>query len=322
LRWLILSPLLIACLGAGGYYIYVRFVTTNFNYVVRGEVYRSAQPSPGQLEAWIPKYGLKTIINMRGESFSDFPGEMAVARQLGVTVINISLPSSQMAKSPQLMRLAEAIETAERPILLHCREGADRSGLASVMARMAIGGKTYARSREQLDIRFLHIDATASHVTAVLQEYEDYCRAQGTGTGGWKEFRQWLFNVYRPSYCYVVFDVTPELTVRPGEEMHFKVRFENRSRLAIPAGDPQKKFVLLVSAGGSQEEKADLPLPDPVPLPRKDIPPGGEVTMEVRLPAPAQAGQYELQFDLREEGEEAFRHQGSAPGVCRLTVTK
>ena len=75
-----------------------------------------------------------------------------------------------------LMRLAKEIETAAKPMLIHCQQGADRSGLASVMARMAVGGKPYDRAKEQMGLKFLHIDPSSEHVGAVLTEYEDYCR--------------------------------------------------------------------------------------------------------------------------------------------------
>ena len=106
-----------------------------------------------------------------------------------------------------LMRLAKEIETAAKPMLIHCQQGADRSGLASVMARMAVGGKPYDRAKEQMGLKFLHIDPSSEHVGAVLTEYEDYCRDRKVDTGGWAEFRDWIFHVYRPSYHYVEFDV-------------------------------------------------------------------------------------------------------------------
>jgi protein tyrosine/serine phosphatase len=196
---IILAAVLVACLGTGGYYVYVRYVTANFHCVEPGEVYRSAQPSPGQLAKWIQRYGLKTILNLRGESSRDLVSEKAVADQYGVALINVGLPNHKPPEASQLMHLAEAIEAAQRPFLLHCLAGADRSGLASVMARMAIGGMPYDRSREQMDIKYLHVDTPADHVADVLDEYEEYCRAQGTGTGGWPEFRYWVFHVYKAS---------------------------------------------------------------------------------------------------------------------------
>ncbi len=319
LRWLMV-PLLVLLLGSCGYYVYVRYILMNFHFVVRDEVYRSAQPSPGQLAEWISQYGLKTILNLRGESYARFTEEEDVAREHGAAFITIGLSSDELPTSVQLMRLAEVLETAEKPLLLHCQEGADRSGLASVMARMAVGGKPYDRAEEQMGLKFLHIDPAPDHVAAVMTEYEDYCRDQNVGTGGWAEFRQWIFHVYRPSFCYVAFDVPPELTASPGEEVCIAVRFVNRSGLAIPAGDPKRKFTLAVSLEEPQGAEAEQWLPAPVPLALKDIPPGAESTMDVRFAAPTRTGEFSLLFDLQDEDGLPFRHQGSAPGLCRLKV--
>ncbi len=320
LPWLIVL-LLVLLLGAGGYYVYVRYILMNFHPVVQGKVYRSAQPSPDQLAAWIPRYGLKTILDLRGESHTQLAEEEAVARQHGAAFIILGLSSTEVPTSVQLMRLAEVLETAEKPLLLHCQEGADRSGLASVMARMAVGGKPYDRAKEQMGLKFLHIDPAPDHVAAVMTEYEVYCRNQKVGTGGWPEFRQWIFHTYRPSFYYVVFDVPPELTARPGEDMHLAVRFVNRSSLAIPAGDPKRRLALVVSLDEPREEEAGKWLPTPVPLAPKDIPPGGESTMDVHLTVPARTGEFVLLFDLQDEEGLPFHHQGSVPGILRLKVS-
>lgn len=187
-------------LSAGGYYVYVRHITTNFHMVVRGKVYRSAQPTMGELEAWINKYGIKTVVNLgAGITKGADTEESAVAQRTGARVVYIHLPNLKLPEPALLMQLADVLDTAEQPILLHCREGADRTGLASVMAAMAVGGKSYDRAREQMDIRFLHMDNDPTHVGGVLQQYEDYCHSQSSGRGGWKEFRYWLYNAYRDS---------------------------------------------------------------------------------------------------------------------------
>jgi hypothetical protein len=194
------------------------------------------------------------------------------------------------------------------------------------MARMAIGGKSYDRSREMMGLKFLHVDFLSGHVASVLTEYESYCHEQGTGTGGWKEFRDWIFHIYRQSYRYVSFDVPTQLSVRAEEEVDIKVRFVNRSGLTIPAGDPQRKIDLGLFWTGLDGEDLDLPTPDPVPLAHADIPPGGEQTLNVRFRAPGQAGQFVLHFDLQEPGPDEtgtipFHHYGSPPGACRVTIT-
>jgi protein tyrosine/serine phosphatase len=197
LRWILLAvttPLLLAA----GFFLYRGVLTTNFGVVVPGQVYRSAQPSPAQVKAWAAAYGLKTIVNLRHDAEkAGLAEETAAAEAVGVKVINIRLSSQELPKQADLVRLADMLDDpARRPLLLHCRWGADRAGIASVMAAMAVGGRPYAEARAELTINHLHVDWNSEHVGGVLDQYEKWCRDNGSDTGGWKEFRGWLAEDY------------------------------------------------------------------------------------------------------------------------------
>ncbi|HUU32276.1 MAG TPA: tyrosine-protein phosphatase [Phycisphaerae bacterium] len=308
-------------LGAGGYIVYILYITNGFDFVVRGKVYRSAQPDKETMTRWVVKYGIKTIVNLRAGITDDPNDPVALAAEkAGAMTIFICLPNTKLPKSPNLMYLADVIETAPEPILLHCREGADRTGLASAMAAMALGGKSYDRAREQMGIRHLHLYTDSTRIGGVLLQYEDYCRARGSGTGGWKEFRHWIFNVYLPTYRYVRMDVLPQWTAQPGETTRMQVRITNHSSRVIPAGDPAKRFALLVTANRSFHGDAAEMFCPPVPLPRADIPPGDSVTVDLVLKAPAAAGRSLLLFDIVEDGTTTFSEEGSPLATCNLVV--
>lgn len=70
-------------------------LTANFHTVVAGELYRSAQPSPNDLARYKANLGVATILNLRGANPGKpwYDEEIAAARKLGVTVIDISLLS-------------------------------------------------------------------------------------------------------------------------------------------------------------------------------------------------------------------------------------
>ncbi|MCK4602226.1 MAG: tyrosine-protein phosphatase, partial [Phycisphaerae bacterium] len=158
---------------AGGWYTYQRFFCGNFHVIVDGEAYRSAQPTPQQLRQWARQYGLKTIINLRGVSSGEFYArERQAAAAAGVEVIDIKFSAVRLPTVPWLRRFIEAIETAERPILLHCRDGADRTGVAGVITAMAIGGQHYEAARSQLSARYLHFDDSPEHIAGLLLRYE------------------------------------------------------------------------------------------------------------------------------------------------------
>jgi uncharacterized protein (TIGR01244 family) len=178
------------------------YVVDNFHTVLDGRVYRSGQPDEDEIRRWAPRYGLRTLINLRGgdegEGEAQVTEEMATAKELNLTYISIHLPNTALACSEDLQKLAVALESAGQPLLVHCKAGADRTSLASVMAAMALGGESFQQALRQSSWRFLHFDGDPQHITGCLDQYQEYCRdKRGGDTGGWPQFRQWLFEEYR-----------------------------------------------------------------------------------------------------------------------------
>jgi len=308
-------------LAAGGYYLYVRVWTTNFHTVVEGQVYRSAQPSPKQLLAWSRQYRLKTVINLRGTSSRPFyQSERQAAREAGLRMIDIRLSAASPPSALWIRRLIEALETAERPLLLHCRDGADRTGVASVIAKMAIGGQSYATAKKQLSAVYLHLDSRGNRIVELLEKYEKHCRDKGLDTDGWKQFRSWAMSEYHPGYYRVEIKAPRRIEARCGQKITADVRIRNRSDRTIPAADPAKQFTLAVFLGSSEDDAPDRELGPRTALPRSDIAPGQAVQVEQTIVVPEAPGTYEIHFDLIEEGRTWFARQGSPAATCELIV--
>jgi protein tyrosine/serine phosphatase len=65
------------------------------------------------------------------------------------------------------------LRTAEAPMLLHCKSGADRAGLASAVAVLVHGG-TAEQALRQLSLRFGHFSASRTGVLdAFIRTYRD-----------------------------------------------------------------------------------------------------------------------------------------------------
>src|SRR5688572_20485158 len=65
----------------------------NFHEVRAHECYRSAQPSLGDLEHFAETYGIRTIINLRGDNDGEdwYHAEKEKSRQLGLTHLDCGL---------------------------------------------------------------------------------------------------------------------------------------------------------------------------------------------------------------------------------------
>ena len=196
-----LTLILCAPLLALGVSPWVGLVGGNLRQVVPQRVYRSAQPSPDQLRAWIARYGLKTVVNLRGPTAPGAAEEQAVAESEGVNLVYVSLSAYAFVPPRQLTRLIDVLETSRQPILLHCRYGIDRAGTASAIAAWLIGGQPYRRARYQAYVPpgpWRH-RGSRPHISDTLTLYEQYCRRRALDPDDPNRFRSWARDVYDPN---------------------------------------------------------------------------------------------------------------------------
>lgn len=149
-----------------------RLVWTNFAVVVPGQLYRSNHPPPWRLASMARRYGLRTIVNLRGmcRNGSDALSRAQAAR-LGLGFIDAPLSSGRAPRRDQLLALVAALSTAPRPILVHCKSGADRAGFAAALY-LVLHGETVAAAMRQLSLRFGHMRSSRTGMMdALLRRY-------------------------------------------------------------------------------------------------------------------------------------------------------
>lgn len=167
--------LLALALTLGGYISYV-LVTDNFHTVVPGQVYRSGQMSAGDFSHYIQAYGIKSILNLRGENptTSWHQTEIATAAKLNVAHYDRSLGSSTPLTLEQMDELVNLLRDAPKPILIHCNGGADRSGLVSALYCYALAGETAEQADDQLTIWYGHVTLIRPEVIAMDNSFWCY----------------------------------------------------------------------------------------------------------------------------------------------------
>lgn len=145
---------------------------TNMDEVAPG-VWRSNQPTHERFKALKAK-GIHTVINLRGhgkESFHLFARESCAA--LGLRQVSVALRSRRAPERAEVLKLLEAFRTCEKPFLIHCKSGADRSGFASALYLLAHEGATVAEARRHLSFRYLHLRRGRAGVLGhILDLYE------------------------------------------------------------------------------------------------------------------------------------------------------
>ncbi len=143
----------------------------NFHAVIPSEVYRSAQPSQVTLERLLREFGLRSMINLRGERAEPwFKDEQTVTKAHGVDYYVIALYSSKIPPRATLLQLVHILDTARRPLLLHCGLGIERSGLGSAVALLLAGGDV-TEARKQFALTYGFVPLWDDH-PKVLDDYE------------------------------------------------------------------------------------------------------------------------------------------------------
>ncbi len=133
-----------------------RAVWTNLSPVLPGRLYRSNHPTPATLAAATKQLNLRTLVNLRGPRFcgSDALSREA-AQHLGLEHVDMAFESRGAPHRDRILRFAALYPTLAFPVLMHCKSGADRAGLASGLALMFEGGMA-ADALRQLSWRFGH----------------------------------------------------------------------------------------------------------------------------------------------------------------------
>jgi protein tyrosine/serine phosphatase len=140
------------------YFLYIE-ERGNFHPITEGEAYRSAQLDSDELEYYIDKYNIKSILNLRGKN-PDAPWyveEIEISKEHNVMHYDIPLSASHEPGNDDIQMITEIFRSAPRPILIHCRGGADRSGLAAAMWKVIVDKEPKSEGGKQLSILYGHI---------------------------------------------------------------------------------------------------------------------------------------------------------------------
>lgn len=160
----------------------VRDQLQNFFEVDPGKFYRSQQLAPSVLKAYIKRFGIKTLINLRGVNETVwYQSEKEVAETMGVSFHSIAMSAVTISTKEDLVRLLKLYDEAPRPILVHCLGGADRTGEAAALWVLEVQQKSKEEALKQLSIAYGHRKFVNSAKDFLIQMW-----------GG----REWLAKVY------------------------------------------------------------------------------------------------------------------------------
>ena len=151
---------------------FLRIFWTNFWPVAPG-VWRSNQPTHARFEKYA-KMGIKTVVNLRGEDkHAHYLFEKESVEALGMTLVNAKLWAREAAPRKRILAVIEALREAERPMVFHCKSGADRAGFVAAAYLLVFEGASIEEAKKQLGLKYIHLDFTKTGVQDyVLDIYE------------------------------------------------------------------------------------------------------------------------------------------------------
>ncbi len=159
-RWTArLCVFLLAVLVLMGGYAGALQLTGNVHTVMDGVFYRSAQPSKNQIFALSKDYGIRSIINLRGDNTGSpwYDDEIEASKALGLQHYNFRMSARHELSQERAEELISMLRQAPKPVLVHCNGGADRSGLASALFLAAIAQKGEEAAEDQMSFRYGHV---------------------------------------------------------------------------------------------------------------------------------------------------------------------
>ncbi|MDX2309313.1 MAG: sulfur transferase domain-containing protein [Hyphomicrobium sp.] len=137
-------------------HVFLRVVYPNRHRISKA-AWRSAQPLPYQIGLY-KRQGIKTIVNLRGGGPQwTYHFEKQACDRHGMKLVTIRLRSRASPSPAELHGLRELFQTVEHPILMHCKSGADRAGLAAVIYRHVIDGAPISEAKKELSLWYGHV---------------------------------------------------------------------------------------------------------------------------------------------------------------------
>jgi hypothetical protein len=219
----------------------------------------------------------------------------------------------------EIRRLVEILEGTEYPVLIHCRQGVDRTGLVSAAVLLLTTDTPLPVARRQLSLRYGHVAiGPVAAMREFLELYDDWLQTRGRPHSR-EAFRQWAHDEYCPAHCRGRLElIDPPGPIRVGAPALMRVRAHNTSvrpwrltsgtetgvHVRYQVYDPDVTFCWSGRAG----------------LFDARVEPGEFLDLTLALPALARPGRYRVQADLHDRNRCTFSQLGSEPLEIEIQV--
>lgn len=157
-------------------------------------IYRSAQLKPKILKKLIKDKEIDAILNLRGKSNSKiYIRESKIASKLGLEYYSYGFSVYRPPSKKRFLKIIEVLENAKKEnqtLLIHCRAGADRTGLITAIAQIILYGygvdDAMASSYNKIYGHIPDPDGPLEQILSRYKEFEDEM-----------SFKEWIETKYK-----------------------------------------------------------------------------------------------------------------------------
>ncbi|MBT9382824.1 tyrosine-protein phosphatase [Pseudooceanicola sp. CBS1P-1] len=152
-------------------------LTGNVHTTLPGELYRSAQPDRAALTRAVETHGIRSVLNLRGPNPGKdwYDREIDASNDLGLVHADFALSARREPDAQRMADLIALMKSLPKPLLIHCRSGADRTGLAAALYLAALKDVPEAQAAGQLSFAFGHVSAAwLSKAAAMDRAFADW----------------------------------------------------------------------------------------------------------------------------------------------------
>ena len=171
----------------------------NTHEVAPGKLWRTYQPSPLELKRWKNR-GIKTVVNLRGDRPSGFLFlEEDTCKKLDLEFVSFRAFSRDAPSKEMLHGTQKLFNNITYPAIMHCKSGADRAGLMSVLYLFFNEGVPLDQAMEQLSFRYGHVkQGKTGVIDYAFQQYFDYAETNKKSLSSISDFFEWVDHHYDP----------------------------------------------------------------------------------------------------------------------------
>jgi protein tyrosine phosphatase (PTP) superfamily phosphohydrolase (DUF442 family) len=175
----------------------------NFGIVEPGCLYRSAQPD-GAFRERIARYHLASVLNLRGGTQDDawYAAEVRATHDCGIAFYDFPMSATRRPQRRELLILLDLFERCSYPLLIHCKSGSDRTGLATALYLMSRKGVPPEQALRAFSLQYGHIPLFGpEHLHEPLEEYAAWLKAGGRAHTA-ARLRFWVDQLYEPASAH------------------------------------------------------------------------------------------------------------------------